>query len=197
MLFLFLLAGCVGNKEQIQSMSIEPAKLSNNEKRFIEVIGGNLLVAMDIEKMNEEAKYIDFWIDYYEKGKFKKKLFQTGSSVNVNENKKKRLIFVRNTFTIDNKDAEMFHFAFIEENGSSSFQTANYIQEQAISETWSQLDKEKSFKLNEPVTIAYLVKTSASSVGVNNESVFSSTDDFPKDLTDDEHVYLLRMQVSN
>ncbi|PWA12182.1 hypothetical protein DCC39_07035 [Pueribacillus theae] len=199
-LLFLLMAGCSTTKEEVARMTVEPAELTNNEQQLIDAIGGERLTAIDIRNTNKDAKSVAFWIDHYEKGKFKEKLLQTESSLNKDEKEKKRILLTRHSFTIDEKEAELFNFVFMEMDGYSSFRQAYFSGEdydkQAGTEMSGQISEKKNIHLNEPITLAYFIKTSENEIEAQQEDVFSSKDKLPDDLAAYEDVYLMRMKVS-
>lgn len=79
-----------------------------------------------------------------------------------------------------------------------NFETDPVENDTTASEAHVQLDQKVSAKVNETVTVAYVLRSNKSSIATPQyENVFFSNNEFPQELVEYENVYLVRMEASN
>jgi len=182
-LFILLNIQC---SRQPQSNRIVPINLLKSESLLLQDVGISRHAAFRME-LAKDIQWADFWVDYYENGKYKEKQFSGGFSLK-NRPRNSKLLLTQIT-SIPGFSDELWTLSITSQHRNS--RNISLSKEEGFTE-WK-VSPEQTIVLNQAMAIFILVRH-PSSIESLEDSVFESDPLAWDKLMKNRHVYVLRMQ---
>lgn len=86
LILTLLYSGCSGSQtKKVDASTIRPTELTERENVIFQQMGIERSLVFDVNLLDANVNWGDIWIDQYENGKFKQRLFNLGSSLVISE----------------------------------------------------------------------------------------------------------------
>lgn len=169
---------------------IVEAKLTDNEEQLIKAVGVDRFLVLDASIKDSNIKWIDFWVDYYEKGQLKNKLSGIGTEIESSKNQNMRIIVSTQWFKTDTRE-EKWCFSMTSYNGTSTGSTIVQKPKEASASAWSGIKSGKII-MGEEMILGVIAegKDSTAIPGYFFES--KDKDTAMKELLKNDYVYIIK-----
>ncbi|GAA0729293.1 hypothetical protein GCM10008905_29100 [Clostridium malenominatum] len=183
--------GTKGNTKEKLGVITE-AKLSPNEEALVKPLSDKYFIFEG--KLNtDEYKWVELWVDYYEKGKLQSKAMGFGSSIEDKKEMKISFIIQKDIDTKDNK--EIWNLSVIDGGGYGSAKTSHYKTGKANMSSW-QSAKNLEIKEEDPVVLAAILESHGDSMNSLTEEFFQNPDKYKNKLEEYDYAYILKCRFS-
>lgn len=186
-----------GNTTQGDGEIVE-TKLTDKEKELLQGFDIDKYFMFDSTIKNKNIKYIEFWVDYYEKGIFKDKCFGIGTDIQLPQDENIKLTFSTQKY-IPNTSEEKWTFSIVS-NGSTSKGSVNIgLSENIQSQSWDNA-KASEIIIGKEVNLAVIAGTERNTMSSISVDTLNENDEVIRnkafeELLKNDHVYILKYKV--
>jgi hypothetical protein len=189
-LFVLVLSGC--NSDEKRLGHVNPTLISEDSKDLLNAIDVSANI-FDVKWNTEKKLELEYFIDFYEDGKFKSYIIEGGDVINHSEVSKKSSIY----FSIKNlKDQDKQEWRITHKQKAYSISNNEIVN---IENTFTELrltPKQDIISGND-VILAVILKDKERTLGINDK-VFDSNEQALSELINNhQYVYVLRMKVTS
>lgn len=194
---ILILATCNNNTDSNSAGLITKTKLTNKKQKIAYGIsnGANTYI-FDINlkktKAVEDIKFVEYWVDHYEKGNFKEKVLNLEMSLDSGDKLPLNSLLIFATEAVkENKNEEKW--TFCQNNGGVSVLNSKIIKiDPKITGYTYRINEKTEIITDKACNLAFFKG------GENSESLYTNYDEetLNKDIARTEHFYILRCKFS-
>lgn len=191
LIFTILIIGTLfscSNKNRSDGM-IKKADLTNKEEQIIRTFPVDKYFAYDIDLKNSNINLVEYWIDYYEKGKFKNRIFGGENSVDKDKKDFNMILFATQKILAKETD-EIWSCAYFSSNGGGSGSSVVTKPKATKASIWASCETNE-IKVDKLINLAVIVEGDQVTTGISNK-VFTDNKSALEELLKNDNVYILR-----
>lgn len=171
---------------------VAEAKLSPNEEALIKPLSDKYFI-FDVKLNTDEYKWIELWVEHYDKGKLKNNAMGFGSSI---ENKKEMKISFAIQKDIDpESNKEIWNLSIVDGGGYSGSKTPHFKTEKVNMSSWQSV-KNLEIKEDAPAALALILESNGDLMSSLPEEFFQSPDKYKNKLEEYNYAYILKCRFS-
>lgn len=196
-LIFIILAGCsVGDVTPQQKNTIEQADLTQKESTLLQAAGVEHQLVFDVNP-DDSIHFIRFYVDHYINGVKKEETANVGVHLQESDKNAKfeRVAYIiSDTSTGENEYGRNYSISYMTDNGvttGSQQKSFNHIP----STSTSSIINKTAIKMNEPMTLAYLIEVDGEMLNVPDEDFLTLKEDQVEEVAAEyDHLYLFRVE---
>ncbi|WP_315120139.1 hypothetical protein [uncultured Clostridium sp.] len=169
---------------------ITQSKLTPEEETLVESLSDKYFI-FDVKLGKEKYQWAELWVDEYEKGVKKEKIFWFGDDANSENKKDSRIIISINDNVNDDDKKEIWSFAFANSNGMTKAKSTIPKKEGEIASTWGSAEN-LEIREGDTLYLAAILYSKGDSFRSLPQEFFKEPEKYEKELSEYDYAYIVK-----